>query len=137
VIPFGHGAYVRRGEQVTIVTYGATVEKSRQAAGQVEADGISVEIIDLRTLSPWDHEIVAESVRKTGRAVVVHEDVLTCGFGAEIAAWIASELFADLDAPVKRVAALDTPVAYEPTLEAAVLPQVGDIVAAVRAACQY
>ena len=132
VVPFGRGDYICRGDDLTIVTYGATVEKSRQAAAQLHEEGWSVEIVDLRTLSPWDREIVAESVRHTGRALVVHEDVLTCGFGAEVAAWVADELFAHLDAPVRRVAALDTHVAYEPTLEHAILPQVDDIAAAAR-----
>ena len=137
-IPFGKGSIVRPGDDVTIVTYGATVHKAEQAAAQLEADsGSSVEVIDLRTLSPWDHDLVGESVRRTGRAVVVHEDVVTCGFGAEIAAWIASELFADLDAPVRRVGAKDTHVAYEPTLEAAILPQVADIVEALGLVCAY
>jgi 2-oxoisovalerate dehydrogenase E1 component len=132
VVPFGRGDYVRRGRDLTVVTYGATVEKSRQAAAQLDDEGWSVEIIDLRTLIPWDHDIVAESVRRTSRVLVVHEDVLTCGFGGEVAAWIADELFSDLDAPVRRVAALDTHVAYEPSLEQAILPQVDDIAAAAR-----
>ena len=133
VLPFGRADYVRRGTDLTIVTWGATVEKSRQAANRLaEEDGSSVEIVDLRTLVPWDQETVAESVRHTGRVMVVHEDVMTCGFGAEVAAWICSELFCDLDAPVRRVAAKDTHVAYEPTLEAATLPQVDDIAAAAR-----
>ena len=95
-------------------------------------DGTSVEIIDLRTLVPWDKEMVAESVRKTSRVLVVHEDVLTCGFGAEVAAWIGSELFGDLDAPVRRVAARDNHVPYEPTMETATLPQVEDIAQALQ-----
>jgi 2-oxoisovalerate dehydrogenase E1 component len=90
-------------------------------------------VIDLRTIAPWDHEIVGESVRRTRRLVVVHEDVLTAGFGGEIAAWAAQELWTDLEAPIRRVAALDTHVAYEPTLERAILPQVDDIVAAIAA----
>jgi 2-oxoisovalerate dehydrogenase E1 component len=90
-------------------------------------------VIDLRTIAPWDHEIVGESVRRTKRLVVVHEDVLTAGFGGEIAAWAAQELWTDLEAPIRRVAALDTHVAYEPTLERAILPQVDDIVAAIAA----
>jgi len=132
LVPFGKGTYVTRGDDLTIVTYGATVEKSRQAAEQLSEEGWSTEIVDLRTVSPWDHDIVADSVGRTSRALVVHEDVLTCGFGAEVAAWIADELFAALDAPVRRVAALDTHVPYEPTLEDAVLPQVADIAAAAR-----
>ena len=133
-VPFGKGAVRRAGDDLTIVTWGATVEKSLQAAAQVEA---SIEVIDLRSLVPWDRDLVGESVRKTGRVLVVHEDTLTCGFGAEVAAWIADELFSDLDAPVRRVAAIDTPVAYEPTLEDAVLPQVDDIAAAARALVAY
>jgi 2-oxoisovalerate dehydrogenase E1 component len=133
VLPFGRADYVRRGTDLTIVTWGATVEKSRQAANRLaKEDGCSVEIVDLRTLVPWDQETVAESVRRTGKVLVVHEDVMTCGFGAEVVAWICSELFCDLDAPVRRVAAKDTHVAYEPTLEAATLPQVDDIAAAAR-----
>ena len=133
VLPFGRADLVRRGTDLTIVTWGAMVEKSRQAAERLAAeDGCSIEIIDLRTLVPWDHDTVAESVKRTGKLLVVHEDVITCGFGAEVAAWAASELFCDLDAPVRRVAAKDTHVAYEPTLEAATLPQVDDIATAAR-----
>jgi 2-oxoisovalerate dehydrogenase E1 component len=132
VVPFGRGAIVRPGTDVTVVTYGATVERSRQAAALVEADGASVEIVDLRSLVPWDRELVAESVSRTGRCLVVHEDVLTCGFGAEVAAWVGDACFGDLDAPVRRVAAKDNHVPYEPTLERATLPQSDDIAAAVR-----
>jgi 2-oxoisovalerate dehydrogenase E1 component len=133
VLPFGRGRVVREGTDLTIVTYGATVERSRQAAEQLASDGgTSVEIIDMRTIVPWDRDIVAESIRKTARALVVHEDVLHCGFGAEIAAFIADECFGDLDAPVQRVAAEDTHVAYEPSLERAILPQVDDILDAAR-----
>ena len=134
VIPFGRAACVRPGDDLTVVTYGATVERSLQAAARLAAErGASVEVLDLRTLAPWDRERVGDSVRRTGRALVVHEDVITCGFGAEVAAWIADELFEHLDAPVRRVAALDTHVAYEPTVEAATLPQVADIVSAASA----
>ena len=133
-VPFGRGDIRRPGDDLTIVTWGATVEKSLQAAAQLDW---SAEVIDLRSLVPWDRELVAESVRKTGKVLVVHEDVLTCGFGAEVAAWIADELFTDLDAPVRRVAAIDTPVAYEPTLENAVLPQVDDIAAAARTLAEF
>jgi 2-oxoisovalerate dehydrogenase E1 component len=131
VLPFGKGDYARRGDDLTIVTYGATVETARQAAVKLAAsDEASVEIIDLRTIVPWDRDIVAASVRKTGKVLVLHEDVLTCGFGAEVAAWISDELFSHLDAPVRRVAAKDTHVGYEPTLTAATLPQVSDVVEA-------
>ena len=130
-IPFGRGAVRRPGDDLTIVTWGATVQKSLDAATVLaERDGIEVEVVDLRTISPWDQEIVATSVRTTHRLLVVHEDVLTAGFGAEVAAWTAEHCFGELDAPVKRVAAVDTFVAYEPTLEQAILPQVDDIVAA-------
>jgi len=132
-LPFGRAAVRRPGEDLTIVTYGATVERSLEAARLLEEqDGASVEVIDLRTIVPWDQEAVADSVRRTARLLVVHEDVGTCGFGAEIAAWAADELFEDLDAPVRRVTALDTHVPYEPSLEDAVLPQVADIVATAR-----
>ena len=137
VLPFGRGEVVRRGDDLTVVTYGATVEKCGQAAILESEAGTSVEIIDLRTIVPWDRELVAESVRRTGKALVVHEDVITCGFGAEVAAWVSDELFSDLDGPVRRVAARDTHVGYEPSLEAATLPQVDDIVAAVRDLARY
>jgi 2-oxoisovalerate dehydrogenase E1 component len=131
VLPFGRGDVRRPGGDLTLVTYGATVEKSLRAAARLSDEGTGeVEVIDLRTLVPWDKELVGESVRRTGRALVVHEDVMTCGFGAEVAAWIAAECFEDLDAPVRRVGALDTHVAYEPTLENAILPQVDDIAVA-------
>jgi 2-oxoisovalerate dehydrogenase E1 component len=133
IIPFGKATYRTRGDDLTIVTYGYTVELARQAAAVLADDGgATVEVIDLRSLVPWDKEMVAESVAKTGRLLVVHEDIVTSGFGAEIAAWVAEHRFCDLDAPVRRVGALDTHVAYEPTLEQAILPQVDDIVAASR-----
>jgi 2-oxoisovalerate dehydrogenase E1 component len=132
ILPFGHGDVRRSGDDLTIITWGATVEKSLQAASRLEVDGASVEVIDLRTIIPWDHDLVATSIARTSRALVVHEDVLTAGFGAEVAAWIAQELFTDLDAPVRRVAATDTHVAYNPILEQAILPQVDDIVLAAQ-----
>jgi 2-oxoisovalerate dehydrogenase E1 component len=131
VLPFGQGDLRTRGDALTVVTWGATVEKSLQAVASVDG-GVAADVIDLRTIVPWDRELVAESVARTGRVLVVQEDVLTCGFGAEVAAWIGEHCFADLDAPVRRVGALDTHVPYEPTLEDAVLPQVDDIAAAVR-----
>ncbi|MEY2467881.1 MAG: 2-oxoisovalerate dehydrogenase component, partial [Actinomycetota bacterium] len=136
VVPFGKGTIDRPGDDLTVVTYGATVEKSRRAADAVAELG-TVEIIDLRWILPWDQELVAASVARTGRVLVVHEDVITCGFGAEVAAWIGENCFASLDAPVRRVAAIDTHVAYEPSLENAVLPQVDDIAAAMKQILEY
>ena len=133
LIPLGKGDYVQRGDALTIVTYGYTVHLAKQAAATVaEETGRSIEILDLRCLTPWDKELVAESVARTGRALVLHEDIRTGGFGGEIAAWIAEECFGDLDAPVMRVGAQDCHVAYEPTLEQAILPQVADIAEASR-----
>ncbi len=126
MLPFGRGAYVTRGTKATVVTWGATVHRTALAAQQLGPDH-GVEIVDLRTITPWDHDIVAESVRRTGRLLVVHEDRLTGGFGAEIAAFAADACFEHLDAPVLRLAAADTLIGYEPTLEAATLPQVDDI----------
>jgi 2-oxoisovalerate dehydrogenase E1 component len=137
VVPVGRGSVVQKGTDLTIVTYGATVEKSRQAAAQLAEGGASIEIIDLRCLVPWDQELVAASVEKTGRAMVVHEDIRTCGFGAEVGSWIAQECFSSLDAPVARVGARDCHVAYEPKLEDAVLPQVADIAAEAAGVLAY
>jgi len=138
VLPFGHGDIRRPGDDLTIITWGATVRKSLEAAAELEQEGVgSVQVIDLRTLSPWDHDLVGTSVQRTSRALVVHEDVLTCGFGAEVSAWIAAEVFEHLDAPVRRVGALDTHVAYAPVLEKAILPQVSDIASAARSLLKY
>ena len=124
MIPFGKAARAREGNDVTVVTFGALVQRSLVAARQVEADGISTEVLDLRTLSPYDWEAIAASVRKTGGCIVAHEDSRSWGYGAEIAARIADELFEHLDAPVRRIGALDTFVGYHPVLEDAILPQV-------------
>jgi 2-oxoisovalerate dehydrogenase E1 component len=131
-IPFGKAKIVRPGAHITLVTYGALVPRALQAAQQAERQhGIDVEIIDLRTLSPYDWEAIAASVRKTSRVIVAHEDTLSWGYGAEIAARIADELFGDLDAPVKRIGAMDTFVAYQPILEDAILPQPLDVLKAI------
>jgi 2-oxoisovalerate dehydrogenase E1 component len=127
IVPLGRGDIRREGTDLTLVTWGATVQKSIEAAVNLQEQGYSLEVIDLRFISPWDQALVAESVAKTGRVLVVHEDIRFVGFGAEVAAWIAEECFADLDAPVGRVGAKNCHVAYEPTLEEAILPQVDDI----------
>ncbi|MFN2529902.1 MAG: thiamine pyrophosphate-dependent enzyme [Pyrinomonadaceae bacterium] len=131
MIPFGKAKRVREGNDMTIVTYGALVQRSLLAAKQAEHTGVSVELIDLRTLVPYDWEAVAESVKKTNRVIVAHEDSLSFGYGAELAARIGSELFEYLDAPVQRVCALDTFVAYAPQLEDAILPQIADVSKAI------
>ncbi len=131
-IPFGKAKIVRPGSHITLVTYGALVPRALQAAQQAERlHGIDVEILDLRTLSPYDWEAIATSVRKTSRVIVAHEDMLSWGYGAEIAARIADELFDDLDAPVRRIGSKDTFVAYQPKLEDAILPQPETILKAV------
>ena len=131
-IPFGKAKTVRSGTDMTLVTYGALVPRALQAAEKAQREhGISVEIIDLRTLSPYDWEAIASSVRKTSRVIVAHEDMLSWGYGAEIAARIGDELFEDLDAPVKRIGAMDTFVAYQPILEDEILPQPEKILKAI------
>jgi 2-oxoisovalerate dehydrogenase E1 component len=130
-IPFGKAKIVRPGAHITLVTYGALVVRALQAAQKAQLLGIDVEIIDLRTLSPYDWEAIAESVRKTSRVIVAHEDMLSWGYGAEIAARIADELFDSLDAPVRRIGAMDTFVAYQPILEDAILPQPETILKAI------
>jgi 2-oxoisovalerate dehydrogenase E1 component len=127
-IPFGKAEIVRPGKDVTVITYGAVVPRALQAAQKLHREkGVEVELIDLRSLAPYDWETIAESVRKTNRVIVAHEDMLSWGYGAEIAARIGDELFHDLDAPVRRVAAMDTFVAYQPILENAILPQPEDL----------
>ena len=131
MIPFGKAKRVREGKDLTIITYGALVQRSIVAAKQAEQQGTSVEIIDLRSLVPYDWDAIVESVRKTNRVIVAHEDSYSFGYGAEIAARISDELFLDLDAPVRRVCALDTFVAYAPQLEDAILPQSADVANAI------
>jgi 2-oxoisovalerate dehydrogenase E1 component len=137
MIPFGKAKVVREGSDLTVVTYGATLQRAIAAANAVAENGISVEVIDLRTLSPWDRETVFTSVKKTSRVIVGYEDSLSWGYGAEIAAAIADECFAWLDAPVKRVASADTFVGYAPSLEDAILPQVNDFKTAYEAIAQF
>jgi 2-oxoisovalerate dehydrogenase E1 component len=133
MIPFGKARIVKEGTDVTVVTYGATVQRALVAAKQVEEEqGLSVEVIDLRTLQPWDQEAVYASVKKTSRVIVAYEDSISWGYGAEIAARIADDCFAWLDAPVKRVASSDTFVGYAPSLEDATLPQVSTFVEAYK-----
>jgi 2-oxoisovalerate dehydrogenase E1 component len=136
-IPFGKARVVREGSDISIITYGALVHRAEVAAAALERDGVSLEIIDLRSLSPYDWEAIAASVRKTNRVIVAYEDHFSWGYGAEIAARIADELFSDLDAPVKRIAAKDVFCAYQPTLEAEILPQSEDIVAVARSLAAF
>ena len=131
-IPFGKARVVREGTDVSIITYGAVVHRAEVAAAELARNGVSAEILDLRSLSPYDWEAIATTVKKTNRVIVAYEDTRSWGYGAEIAARVADELFYDLDGPVRRVAATDTFCAYQPKLEDAILPQTDDIVRAVR-----
>ncbi len=133
MIPFGKARTIREGASLSVITYGCTVHRALQAAREAEKQGISVEIIDLRTLNPYDWDAIAASVKKTHRVIVAHEDTLSWGYGSEMAARIADELFFHLDAPVRRVAAKDTWVAYHPTLEDEILPQAADFLEAYQA----
>jgi 2-oxoisovalerate dehydrogenase E1 component len=137
MVPFGRAAVAREGTDVVVLTWGALVQRSLLAAQQAERLGISVAVIDLRSIIPYDWETIAAYTKKTSRVVVAHEDQLTCGFGAEIAARISDELFEYLDAPVKRVAALDCPVAYAPVLEEVILPGTADVLKAIKALAEY
>ena len=137
MVPFGKAAVVREGTDLTIVTWGALVQRSLLAAQQAEKDGVSVAVLDLRTIIPYDWNTIAEYTRRTNRVIVVHEDQLTAGFGAEIAARVSDELFEHLDAPVRRVAAKDCPVAYAPVLEEVILPNSSDVLQAILALAKY
>jgi 2-oxoisovalerate dehydrogenase E1 component beta subunit len=137
-IPFGEARIHQEGDDVTVVTWGAMVYTAEEAAKQLaEEQGLSVEIIDLRTLIPWDRDAVLRSAAKTSKVLVLHEDTRTGGFGAEIAATIAEEGFENLDAPVKRIAAPDSPVPFSPPLEKAFIPQVDDVAAGLRDLAEY
>src|ERR1700719_2943629 len=136
-VPFGKARLVKEGSDISIITYGALVHRAEVAAAQLGREGTSVEIIDLRSLSPYDWEAIAKTVRKTHRVIVAYEDMLSWGYGAEIAARIADELFEELDAPVRRVAAMDTFCAYQPNLEDVILPQTSHLINAVQQLLEY
>jgi 2-oxoisovalerate dehydrogenase E1 component len=136
-IPFARAAVRREGRDLTVITWGALVQRTLLAAQQAEKDGIGVRVIDLRSLVPLDMDTIAAAVRETNRVVIAHEDQLTCGFGAELSARIADDLFEHLDAPIRRVASLDTPVAYCPDLEEVILPQSADVLRAIRDVARY
>jgi pyruvate/2-oxoglutarate/acetoin dehydrogenase E1 component len=133
--PIGKARIHSEGDDVTVVTWGAMVYTAQDAANQL--DGTSVEIVDLRSIMPWDKQAVLASVRKTSKVLVLHEDTRTGGFGAEIAATIAEEAFEDLDAPVRRIAAPDSPVPFSPPLEKAFIPQVDDVARGLKELIDY
>ena len=137
MVPFGKAKVVREGSDVTVITYGALVQRSLLAAKQAAAQGVEAEVIDLRSLNPYDWRAVAASVRKTSRAIIAYEDPVSWGYGAEIAARVSEELFEHLDAPVRRVAALDTFVAYAPEVEDFILPQTEDVLRAITEVAAY
>jgi 2-oxoisovalerate dehydrogenase E1 component beta subunit len=136
-VPFGQARVHREGDDAVVVTWGAMVHTAAEAAEQLAGEGVEVEILDLRTIIPWDRERVLASVRRTSKVLVLHEDTRTGGFGGEIAATIAEEAFEDLDAPVMRLAAPDTPVPFSPALEKAYIPQVDDVAGALRKLAAY
>ncbi len=136
-VPFGKASVHHEGDDVTVVTWGAMVHTAAEAAKRLEDEGLGVEVLDLRTIMPWDRDAVLRSVERTSKALVLHEDTRTAGFGAEIAATIAEEVFEHLDAPVKRLAAPDTPVPFSPPLEKRFIPQVEDVVGALRSLAEY
>jgi pyruvate/2-oxoglutarate/acetoin dehydrogenase E1 component len=133
--PIGKARIHREGDDVSVITWGAMVYTAEEAAKQL--DGVSVEIVDLRSVLPWDKQAVLESVRKTSKCLVLHEDTHTGGFGAEIAATIAEEAFEDLDAPIRRITAPDTPVPFSPVLEKAFIPQVDDVARGLKELAEY
>jgi 2-oxoisovalerate dehydrogenase E1 component len=137
MVPFGKAAVRREGTDIVVLTWGALVQRSLLAAQQAEKDGISVMVVDMRTIMPFDWDAIVAAVQRTNRVVIAHEDQLTCGFGAELAARIGDQLFEYLDAPVRRVAALDCPVAYYPDLEEVILPQSGDVLKAIQDISRY
>jgi 2-oxoisovalerate dehydrogenase E1 component len=128
-VPFGKAKVIRGGVELTVVTWGAMVERCEEAA---EQSAVDVEVLDLRTLAPWDRDAVLASVKKTRRCLIVHEDTLTAGFGAEIAAMLARDAFFDLDAPIERLTMPDVPSPHSPLLLDAVVPGVAAITQAIR-----
>jgi 2-oxoisovalerate dehydrogenase E1 component beta subunit len=136
-VPFGQARIHREGDDLTVVTWGAMVYTADEAANALAEEGVSVEIVDLRTIVPWDKQAVLASVEKTSKVLVLHEDTRTGGFGAEIAATITEEAFESLDAPVRRITAPDSPVPFSPPLEKAFIPQVDDVVAGLRDLAGY
>jgi 2-oxoisovalerate dehydrogenase E1 component len=137
MIPFGKAKLVREGTDLSIATYGSLVNRATQAAKTLEQEGIQAEILDLRSLNPYDWELISASVKKTNRVLVLHEDNISWGYGAEIAARIADELFEHLDAPVRRLAGKDIFIPYHPVLEDATLPQPADIVRVAKELAAY
>jgi 2-oxoisovalerate dehydrogenase E1 component beta subunit len=135
--PFGKARVHRPGDDILVVTWGAMVYTAAEAAETLEREGVSVQVLDLRTLIPWDQEAVLDAARRISKVLVLHEDTRTGGFGAEIAATIAEAAFEDLDGPVKRIAAPDAPVPFSPPLEQAYIPQVDDVVAGLRELAAY
>jgi 2-oxoisovalerate dehydrogenase E1 component len=137
-IPFGKAKVVREGKHLTLITYGAIVPRALQAANRAARElGVETEILDLRTLNPYDWEAIATSVEKTNKVIVAHEDMISWGYGAEIAARIGEELFDSLDAPVRRIGAMDTFVAYQPLLEDVILPQPETIFQSIASLAKY
>ncbi len=137
LVPFGKANITREGNDVTVVTYGAMVHETEFAAKRLVDEGHSIEIIDIRTLAPLDTETIFQSIEKTSKVIIIHEDTLTSGFGAEIAAQISEKCFEKLDAPVKRFAAADTPIAFHPKLEREILPTRNKIYEELRKLLEY
>ena len=137
IVEIGKARMAREGRDVSIITFGAQVLTALDAAEELEKEGLDVEVIDLRTLAPMDKEAILASVKKTSRALILHEASLTGGIGGEISAIISQEAFEWLDAPVVRVASLDTPVPYSPPMEDYYLPQVNDVLNAARKLAAY
>jgi 2-oxoisovalerate dehydrogenase E1 component beta subunit len=136
-IPFGEARTHREGEDISVITWGAMVHTADEAADELAKEDVSVEVVDLRTVMPWDKKAVLASVVKTSKVLVLHEDTRTAGFGAEIAATIAEEAFESLDAPVRRIAAPDAPVPFSPPLEKAFIPQVETVASGLRELAAY